>query len=43
MKDDNLHLDGGLKGGGATKESEGEAKDNYWWNEKVKRAIKEKQ
>ena len=27
---------------GVTKESGGEAKDTWWWNEKVQRAIKEK-
>ena len=27
---------------GVTKESGGEAKDTWWWNEEVQRAIKEK-
>jgi hypothetical protein len=27
---------------GVTKGSRGEAKDNWWWNEEVQRAIKEK-
>ena len=41
-EDGNQNSEGGLKVCGVTKGSGGEAKDTWWWNEEVQRAIKDK-
>ena len=41
-EDGNQHLKVASEVCGVTKGSGGKAKDTWWWNEKVQRAIKEK-